>query len=229
MNSTLKPLYWLWFPILIIIGQILLEIFVPHEYMPALHSENGPHETLQFICALLGLIFAFKCLKSAIQQKSSFLIAWVSCFCFGCAYIAGEEISWGQHILEWSTPEFWGQVNDQNETNLHNTSSWLDQKPRLVLLVGTIVGGLIIPALAKFKPSALPQQFTIIYPPAILSVTAGFALLVKLTDKLQEAFDLSLLTRASEVEELYLFYFVLLYLILLNRTLKTQEPKAHTP
>jgi len=33
---------------------------------------------------------------------------------------SGEEISWGQRIFGWETSEGYGQVNRQNETNLHN-------------------------------------------------------------------------------------------------------------
>jgi len=217
---SLPKLYWLWVPIFIIIAQIAIEILIPPQYLPAIHSEGGPHETLQFLFAVFGLIYALKCLKSLWPEKPPFLMAWVICFCIGCAYIAGEEVSWGQHIFEWGTSDFWSDINDQNETNLHNTSSWLDQKPRLILFMGTIVGGLIIPALAKFKPSALSQKFAIIYPPAILGVTAACALLIKIIDKAQDHLDENLLTRPSEVEELYLFYFVMLYLVILYRRIK---------
>ncbi len=39
----------------------------------------------------------------------------------GSLYIAGEEMSWGQHFFHWNTPEYWAEVNRQQETNLHNT------------------------------------------------------------------------------------------------------------
>ncbi len=35
-------------------------------------------------------------------------------------FFAMEEISWGQQIFHWQTPEKWQAVNIQNETNLHN-------------------------------------------------------------------------------------------------------------
>ena len=41
-------------------------------------------------------------------------------FLFG----AGEEISWGQRILGFQTPEPLSQVNRQEEFNLHNLSAW---------------------------------------------------------------------------------------------------------
>lgn len=38
-------------------------------------------------------------------------------------FVAGEEISWGQRLLGLQTPEAWQQINEQDETNLHNL--WL--------------------------------------------------------------------------------------------------------
>lgn len=224
-EKPLSKIYWLWIPIFIIVAQAAIELLVPHQYLASLHSEDGPHETLQFICAVVALIYAFKCLKLLWPEKHPLLMIWVTCFCLGCAYIAGEEISWGQHFFEWGTSDFWSNINDQNETNFHNTSSWLDQKPRLILFIGVIVGGLIIPALQKFKPSLLPQQFSIIYPPVQLAVVAAFVLGVKIIDKVQDGFEDNLLTRASEVEELYLFYFVALYLIALSKRFRAMPAR----
>jgi len=33
---------------------------------------------------------------------------------------SGEEISWGQRIFNFSTPEYLSSINDQNELNIHN-------------------------------------------------------------------------------------------------------------
>ncbi len=38
-------------------------------------------------------------------------------------FIAGEEISWGQRIFEFTTPEFLRDLNRQNEFNVHNISN----------------------------------------------------------------------------------------------------------
>ena len=38
----------------------------------------------------------------------------------GCAFIAGEEMSWGQWLFHWATPSDLYAGNLQNETNLHN-------------------------------------------------------------------------------------------------------------
>ena len=38
-----------------------------------------------------------------------------------CKRLMGmEEISWGQRIIGWDTPDLWKQINAQHETNFHN-------------------------------------------------------------------------------------------------------------
>lgn len=44
-------------------------------------------------------------------------------FCFG------EEISWGQRIFDWQTPESWRKMNNQMQTNIHNLWILLPNNP----------------------------------------------------------------------------------------------------
>ncbi|MEZ5815405.1 MAG: hypothetical protein R3E13_11910 [Alphaproteobacteria bacterium] len=219
MNAGLNKIFWLWIPLMIVAAQALIELFAPQGLLGELHSESGPHEFIEFLFLLMAFFVALR-IFPLLKNHPKWLYGWVGLAALCCFYVAGEEVSWGQHFLKWSTPEYWAHLNDQGETNLHNTSSWLDQKPRLILLLGVGIGGLVFPALQKFKPGFLPQQFAIIYPPAILGVTAALAISANLVDKIFEAMvDAPLLSRGSEVEELYLFYFVLLYLVVLRRRL----------
>ena len=39
----------------------------------------------------------------------------------GALFVAGEEVSWGQHIFGFATPDFLQGANFQDETNFHNT------------------------------------------------------------------------------------------------------------
>jgi hypothetical protein len=38
-------------------------------------------------------------------------------------FVAGEELSWGQSLLDWSTPAYFEDRNFQGETNIHNLDS----------------------------------------------------------------------------------------------------------
>lgn len=215
-----KPLsiwLWLWIPLAFIICQLGLELFAPKPMLTRIHSENGPHEFLQFIIMVLAVFVAGQALSYKSVRKSPGLGAWFILAFIGAFYVAGEEISWGQHIFEWSSPEFWKQINDQGETNLHNTSSWLDQKPRLLLEIGVMAGGTIIPLLNRYRQRMLPRQFDSIYPPLILVPVALIVLLLKVSDKALEALDIQFFSRVSEVIELTTYYYVLLYLLQLKK------------
>ncbi len=79
-------------------------------------KEDGFFEWLTFWYALVAaLIWAWL----SIRYR---LVPFLLPFAF-FLFFAMEEISWGQRLFEWETPEFIGSVNYQNETNIHNIFS----------------------------------------------------------------------------------------------------------
>lgn len=214
-KQTLPIFLWLIFPILMILGQITLELVIKdNDLLSRLHSEGGPQEILQEYLIAAALLTALFCLAKVDWAQKRLVGFTVLAAAIGSFYVLGEEISWGQHKFGWPTPEAWSVVNDQNETNLHNTSSWLDQKPRLLLFIGIVVAGLIVPALRRWKPEKLPAQFQELYPSSILSVTAlGVLLPYTFQEIAEHIFDSYIFIRVSEVQEAYMYYFVLLYLL----------------
>ncbi len=213
-NHRLYSFWWLWVPVLFMGLQLFFETALPDATLNNMLNEGGSHEIAEFVLLCAAFLVAFCTLFSSGLNGRPWLRGWVALATLCTFYVAGEEMSWGQHILHWSTPEYWQAINDQQETNLHNTSSWLDQKPRVLLEIGVIVGGLLFPLLRKYKPSLLPQKFAAIYPATQMWVIAFFVLAVKIVDKL-DAFHV--FYRPSEIVELYLFYFVLIYLVILRR------------
>ena len=88
-------------------------------------------------------------------------------------------------------------------------------------MVGVIVGGLIIPFLRYKKFNFAPDRFEIIYPDLRFALIALFVFFITVIDKVDDAMDsVVIMERASEVQELYLFYFVMLYLIVLHGRVK---------
>ena len=61
----------------------------------------------------------------------------------------GEEMSWGQHVFGWKTPESMAKVNVQAETNLHNMSGYFADH---VFIAGTLLYGGIVPIMAAVSP-----------------------------------------------------------------------------
>jgi hypothetical protein len=82
---------------------------------------------------------------------------------------AGEEISWGQRMLGFQTPEPLSQVNRQEEFNLHNLSAWeasdfLDPDRLFdifwfLFAVFTPAVALVSPTFRKFAGSFIPIVF----------------------------------------------------------------------
>jgi len=173
------------------------------------------------------MVGAFVAARTLLKMDKSnkWLNIWIGLAFAACAFVGIEEMSWGQSVFKWGTPEFWAHINVQEETNLHNTSTWLNQKPRILLAIGIVTGGLLIPAAKRWKPSWVPAKFEIIYPPATLGVVAALYLFVRLTEKIANSFfDMDIWARPSEVEEVYFFYFVLLYLLVMKSRLT--KPKS---
>ena len=82
---------------------------------------------------------------------------------------AGEEISWGQRILGFATPETLSQINRQEEFNLHNLSAWeasdfLDPDRLFdifwfLFAVLTPAVALVVPSFKRFAGQFIPIVF----------------------------------------------------------------------
>lgn len=209
----ISRIWWLIIPCVMLVAQIAFEWLASEEWKSILLEEGGIHESLQAIIAFIGCVIGVRLLS---RVRSPWLKLWYFIAALGCLYIAGEEISWGQWLFHWTTPMEWARLNDQNETNLHNMSTWLDQKPQALLQIGVLVGGIIIPLIKHFAPHKLPQRFAPIYGDMILLPTALIALVLKIIDTLADMkLGISIFHffwRISEVLELFIYYFVTLYL-----------------
>lgn len=225
MNDFVKcapPSPWIWVgvPVFIIAMMIGFELTLTGDDLKAMYSENGPLELLQFFFMVLATILAG---RLVFEARDKLMKLWAVVLFAGSLYIAGEEVSWGQWLVGWGTPEFWTAFNDQGETNFHNTTSWLDQKPKLLLFIGMIVGGLIIPALRRWKPEILPARFAAFYPQDYIVVTAIGVLVPYTIQKIgEEFFGFSFFERVSEIQEAYKYFFILLYVFGLRKLVKSQ-------
>ncbi|MCK5655566.1 MAG: hypothetical protein KAI03_04655 [Candidatus Aureabacteria bacterium] len=107
-----------WIMYLLLIGfacyAILLQIY-DRPALSRLCREDGIIEWLTSIFYFLAsFIFIYTC------KKEGFKNVWYWGFFILFLLIAGEEISWGQRLFEFSTPGLLKDLNIQKETNLHN-------------------------------------------------------------------------------------------------------------
>lgn len=90
-----------------------LYLFLDRSQAISLASEDGLFEYLTAACFLTMAVFMAKLF---LHTRNYFFVALTLVFFVGF----GEEISWGQRIFGWGTPESIAQKNIQGETNLHN-------------------------------------------------------------------------------------------------------------
>ena len=156
-------------------------------------------------------------------------ILWTVIFGLGCIYFFGEEISWGQHLGGWETPDAWKEVNNQHETNLHNTSGWLDQIPRTLLTIGIICGGFIYPLLQRGESQGrLGEDFLIHFMPGKNCIWAAACLVaMEILLIVTKTTDTTLLTNfGGEIKESLIAMFLLVYIAdFADRTLKPSTPE----
>lgn len=222
-NLTQSKFVLLWLPLILLALQLIAEKLLTGPMHDRLLTENGPVETLQFILLVWAFAVAVLVLRELKFRPPVYLSFWALLAALGCFYVGGEEVSWGQHFLNWDTPAYWAALNDQEETNLHNTSAWFDQKPRLLLEIGVIVGGLLLPLYRRLGKKPLPAWLAKIAPPGRFWPVALLVLVIKCADKFGGATQIYMFARASEVIEFYLYYFILLYLMDLRVRLKDER------
>ena len=222
-RAELPRFWWLWLPVAVLLILFAWPQAFPVSYNAWVGGERGALESLHVLIPLASMVLAGRMLFLAQVRRQPLLWAWLALAALGSLYIAGEEASWGQNYLGWGTPEGWQAINDQNETNLHNTSSWLDQKPRALLELGVILGGIVIPLAALRWPAIRRASLAIILPPFLCLPSAAIAEAVRMSERILNVFTpgTTLFDRASEVQEFYFYLFILLYLIVLRRRLRS--------
>lgn len=181
-------------------------------------KESGAVENITAVLLAVAIFFVARTVLQVLAQPvvalKTMTLLWLGIFGLGCIYFLGEEISWGQHLIGWSTPESWMEINDQGETNLHNTSGWLDQIPRTVLTVGIAVGGLCCPLIrklsVKLKNSKL-DEFFVHFLPGWNCVTAATCVVAICLLRSTESGSLEI--DVGEVKESLIAMFLLVYIV----------------
>ncbi len=217
-NDNLPMWLWLWTPIFLILSLLFTGLFLPGElYDQWIGNErSGILETSHAVIPAISFLIAIRLLAHKNLKNFSWLWFWILIAALGSFYMSGEEASWGQHWFQWGTSNEWTAINDQGETNFHNTSSWLDQKPRTILEIGIIFGGIVFPLFLHYRPELRKNPITFIVPTLVLLPTAIISEVARMTERLLGALDapFRIFQRASEVQELFFALFILLYLII---------------
>ena len=230
--------FWLYLPILIFLILLVFKHFYTELFFNFFQGEYGLIENGTFAILFFSTLISFSTLnliKQKIKKKNLFIIYFF--FTLGLIYFGGEEINWGQHWFHWEANNFFDKYNDQyindtSETNFHNISSWFDQKPRILLTIFVLVGGVFCPFFSKnsnkekLKYWILPNIYC--FPASIICL---FFYLLDNSYKIlcygKPGIDITckhipvlLLFRTSEIIELYIALFLFIYIFSINLRLK---------
>ena len=102
-------------------------------------SEQGVFENLTaLLLALAGGCHVWMAVKFRNQVA---WFGWLPCAGLGLLYFfgAGEEFSWGQHLLGFATPHEIRTLNVQGEFNLHNIGGYWANQAMLLYLTGYVM------------------------------------------------------------------------------------------
>lgn len=153
-STIQKTLYFL--APLFIVFMIIVDITNP-DLRHTLTQEDGPFEVLQFLFFLLSAFFSFIKAKRLFTNQKILAALWLI-FGLGMLFVAIEEISWGQRILNIETPETLRNINYQDETTIHNIGFFQTYIyiPYILIAIWGMVG-------RKFLPSFSPGSHLTIY------------------------------------------------------------------
>lgn len=219
---------WLWlglplaYYLLVYGAALLLEQPQFYQYFT---GEMCVTEIVTVLVLVVAVVAGLGAMRDLRALDDGLLLCWIALGTLGCFYFGGEEASWGQWYLRWSTPEAWQALNNQQETNLHNLETLgplLDQLPRALLTLGAFIGGIVIPLYLKLRRQQLvpARRWYWIWPTAITLPVAVIAVFLAradrrigdLLDHVWPFYDM----RTGELKELFLAYFLMLYLLSLR-------------
>ena len=117
LDQYLREIRYLKVNMIVIVMAIAASYSVYHFYdvetVSSLGEEDHFFEWMTFFCLFAAF---FICLVLFIKTKNIFFMLLSVLFLFG----GGEEISWGQRIVGFKTPEIIDEYNVQSEFNIHN-------------------------------------------------------------------------------------------------------------
>src|SRR5687768_2599631 len=115
-----KQVFWsVGAPLASYAAYVALVVAVPETWRLWLISEVGPIElgtaALFLAAAGVAMVLAWRAASVPPVYRALFCL-----FALGGVFVALEELSYGQHMAGWSSPEWVAERNARQETNLHN-------------------------------------------------------------------------------------------------------------
>ncbi len=210
---------WLYTPIIIFLLPYISNLL--NFNSDAIYNEFGIIENLTVIFLIIGFVFGLRIIWN--EHKNKWRKFWYILIILVTILFAGEEMSWGQHYFGWETSDAWKKGNTQDETNLHNLSSFnylFSRLPNMLLSRAAWFGGCIIPIIflllkIKFNNKSINHWIWPSYtsiPTSILAYAVGLPVNIAREFK----FELIPFLKIGEGQskECFLALFICIYLII---------------
>ncbi|MFQ5902163.1 MAG: tetratricopeptide repeat protein [Candidatus Binatia bacterium] len=122
---------------------LYLYFFDPVSYVSFIIAEDSWAEYGSFVSwAMASCFFAWILFKDRGFRKPGLML-----LAFGAFFVATEEISWGQRILDLQSPTLFAEYNLQGETNLHNLVA-VTQGRYMIAGIAIFLWSILLPLLA---------------------------------------------------------------------------------
>lgn len=157
LTKLLRVLGWV-MPLLAILF-LVIQLLAPDLAVNLIRKESWPfYRAGIFIKAglqLVGIVAFVMVARKYVRQRNWLAMATAILVAIVLFVMVGEELSWGQRIFGWATPDSFASINEQSETNLHNLATQVFQN---TLYFG---GWLLLIGLAFWRQSlaGVLQQF----------------------------------------------------------------------
>ena len=226
-RQDISPLVWLIFPIVsyLFLYGVMLTGFPPL-VARMLGSEQGLLENAQVLFLLIFIGFGIRIIRRKTPLPCPRLRLWIMLLIAGGLYTLVEEISWGQHYFGWMTPAWITDLNSQDQTNLHNIDDKIFYRiPRVLvmylpynlLLAAIYVGGLVYPLWTRGRR---PSWY---WPTYVGIVWAALTACASLPLAIAEWFNHPLPARHGELQEYFMYGFLLIYFYSLHYRLRASH------
>jgi len=140
---------------------------INHLYIEDSLFESATAALFLFSAAFFA-ISAYRSKKYEVD-KNGILIIYLLLFSFTSIVIGMEEISWGQRIIGWDTPEVFA-ANQQNETNVHNFLLKNFENYIHILFRATVFLSVVVSSWLSFKQKHSPITELILPPYHLLGL-----------------------------------------------------------
>jgi hypothetical protein len=231
---------WLW-PALLTYPLTLALLFLNRSWYNFVITKEGGLDSLTPVVLLISFAFGVQALRRTqfLPASAMWIRYWITMVLLGIVFLAGEELSWGQHLGFWSAedlPQWIRQANDQQETNIHNLArggNSLEQLFKNLVYLGTLIGCIILPGRRRWKKQVLsPSQAGYWFWPTKACLPAAIGvLLIMFPNRIAawltgEKLDV---LRHSELHELYIALMLMAYLASLAWRLRACPRAALRP